>query len=174
MNLTIFLKETFKEAFAAFSGTAYQGRGIFIGLLVVLCLIEAIFIRRTFFMGFVIGAAAAVSVALLGAVFGVQIGVFLAISFIALYLFHANDKKKRRSEDAKNKADPRIGKEALVVAEIMPFNFGQVQVDGNVCMAVSKEKNATIKKGTTVRIGGVDGVELIVSPLDDENPRPTF
>ena len=55
--------------------------------------------------------------------------------------------------------DRVVGKEALVISDILPSKYGEVEVLGNVWSAVSDDK---IIAGSKVVVEKIDGSKLIV------------
>lgn len=111
------------------------------------------------------GAVIAAVTAMAGFSVVVQVIVFLIVSILLIYFTRPIAKKKLKVGSEKTNVDALTGKEALVTEAIHPFCTGQAKVDGLTWSAVSKESHAIIESGTTVIIDGVEGVKLIVSPL---------
>lgn len=111
------------------------------------------------------GAVIASVTAMAGFSVVVQVIVFLIVSVLLIYFTRPIAKKKLKIGNEKTNVDALTGKEALVTEAIHPFSTGQAKVDGLTWSAVAKESHSTIESGTTVIIDGVEGVKLIVTPL---------
>lgn len=108
------------------------------------------------------GALAAFAVTLLGAGRGVQIVVFLVVSFVLLFFTRPVAAKFFNGQREKTNAEGLIGKEARVTEDIDNFNQeGIVVVDGMEWSART-EDDSVIEKGNKVEILEIKGVKLIV------------
>ncbi len=110
------------------------------------------------------GAVAASIAAMAGFFVGIQVAVFLVVSILLIYFTRPFVKRKLKVGSEKTNVNALVGKEALVIKKIEPLHVGQAKVDGLVWSAAAKEEHVTIESGTTVRIDGVEGVKLIVTP----------
>ncbi len=108
------------------------------------------------------GALAAFAVTLLGAGRGIQILVFLVVSFVLLFFTRPFAAKFFNGQREKTNAESLVGKEAKVVAEINNFDQkGTVVVDGMEWSART-EDDSVISIGNKVEILEIKGVKLIV------------
>lgn len=108
------------------------------------------------------GALAAFAVTLLGAGRGIQILVFLVVSFVLLFFTRPFAAKFFNGQREKTNAESLVGKEAKVVAEINNFDQkGTVVVDGMEWSART-EDDSVIGIGNKVEILEIKGVKLIV------------
>jgi len=112
------------------------------------------------------GAAAAVVVALLGFPILVQVVVFVVVSILLLVLTRPWAMKHFKSKLESTNIDAVIGKEAVVTQEISPFSAGEAKLNGLISVALATDKNKTIPAGTAVKVDAVEGVKLIVTPLE--------
>lgn len=112
------------------------------------------------------GAAAAVVVALLGFPILVQVVVFVVVSILLLVLTRPWAMKHFKSKLESTNIDAVIGKEAVVTQEISPFSAGEAKLNGLIWVALATDKNKTIPAGTAVKVDAVEGVKLIVTPLE--------
>ena len=112
------------------------------------------------------GAVAAVVAALLGASVPVQVVLFVVVSILLLVLTRPWAVKHFKKTLESTNIDAVIGKEALVTQDIGPFSAGEAKLNGLTWVAVATDKNKTISAGTAVRVDAVEGVKLIVTPLD--------
>lgn len=135
-------------------------------IVAVVCgIIEALTLGLTtiWFTG---GAVIASIAAMAGASVLVQVIAFLAVSALLLYFTRPLAKKKLKVGSEKTNVDALVGREAVIISAIPPMGTGQARVDGLVWTAASKESHQAIEAGTTVKIKGIEGVKLIVSPSD--------
>lgn len=95
----------------------------------------------------------------------IQIVVFFVVSFILLWLFRDRALKKMNPRVVKTNADAVIGKHGVVRKTIKPLMPGEVFIYGKVWTATTKHEEE-IKEGTEVLILGIEGVKLIVKPVE--------
>lgn len=116
---------------------------------------------------FALGSAAALLCALLGAALWVQIVCFAAVSAAALALTRPLARKYINSRAQPTNADRVLGADALVRERIDNLEeTGAVAVDGKVWTARSAD-GSVIDPGTAVTVQRIDGVKLIVTPLEE-------
>ena len=141
---------------------------IWLGLAIVLGIIE-ICTSQLVSIWFVIGAfvtAVCAATFLRDYVF-LQVVVFLAVSAIALLLTRPVVKRLRNFNKTKTNSDRNIGKTARVIADIDNTSAtGLVEVDGSRWSARSSTGNK-ISAGTTVLVEEIQGVKLIVTPIEN-------
>lgn len=139
---------------------------IWIGIAVVLAIIEA-FTLGLITIWFSAGAVVAAIAALFHAPMPVQIIIFFVVSCILLYFTKPFAQKKLKIGREKTNVDALAGQTALVIERIRPFHTGQVKVNGQIWTAITDLSDLTIPEGLQVRIMGVEGVKLIVRPLEE-------
>lgn len=115
---------------------------------------------------FAAGALAALIAALLSASIAVQIVIFFAVSALLLVFTRKLFVKQLKTGTEKTNVDALIGREAIVTTEIGPFSPGAVKLGGQVWTAVLKNSADSLEKGTAVKVIGIEGVKLIVCPLE--------
>ena len=108
---------------------------------------------------FAVGAFGALITSFITESIFIQSVVFIGVSVIALIVTRPLLKKFKLSETVPTNLDRVIGKEAIVVKEITPSEYGEVKVLGMIWTAVSKEK---LIVGTKVVVEKIDGAKLIV------------
>jgi inner membrane protein len=89
----------------------------------------------------------------------VQLIIFILLSLALLALSRPVAKKISRNSPRKAASDRLIGKEAVVIGDILPPEDGLVKVDGDVWSAKSSEN---IKKGQIVTVNNLDSVKVVV------------
>ena len=117
---------------------------------------------------FALGSAAALVLALLHAALWLQIACFVAVSAAALALTRPLAKKFINSRTQPTNADRVLGAEALVRERIDNLEeTGAVAVDGKVWTARSAD-GGVIEPGVIVTVERIDGVKLIVAPVNQQ------
>lgn len=131
----------------------------------ILAMIEAFSLGLTtiWFAG---GAVVAVIAALLGASVPLQVVIFVVVSILLLVLTRPWAMKHFKSKLESTNIDAVIGKEAMLTKDISPFSAGEAKLNGLTWVALSTDKSLTISAGTAVRVDTVEGVKLIVTPVE--------
>jgi len=96
----------------------------------------------------------------------VQILIFLVIS-AALLIFTRPAVKKFKIGREKTNVDSLIGKWVLVTRKISEFEKGEVKANG-LFWAARSEHNTEIAEGTKCEVLRIEGVQLIIRPLSEE------
>ncbi len=95
-----------------------------------------------------------------------QIVVFVIASALCLVFTRPLVKKIRKFDKAKTNSDRYIGKVGIVTTDIdWQTATGQVEVDGARWSAKS-DHDSIIKAGTSVIVENIQGVRLVVAPVD--------
>jgi membrane protein implicated in regulation of membrane protease activity len=141
---------------------------IWIAIAVFFALIEAFTLGLTT-IWFTIGGVAASIASMAGAPVLVQVIVFLCVSILLLYFTRPLAEKKLKIGAEKTNVESLPGQMALVTQAITPHHTGQVKAQGQIWTAVSDTMDSTLEQGTTVRILRVEGVKLVVEPLDENH-----
>lgn len=141
---------------------------IWIGFAILMTVCEA-FTSQLVSIWFVVGAVAAAFTTLFTPSILIQSAVFLIVSLIALLVTRPVVRKIRAQKAVeKTNAGRLIGMVGDVVSDIKDREqIGQVKVSGEVWSA--KTNNAPINKNTKVKVLAIDGVKLIVEPLNKED-----
>ncbi len=95
----------------------------------------------------------------------IQLGVFVATSFISLLLTKPMVKKLMNKKTEHINLDRIIGMTGLVTQTIDNISTGEVKVDGKRWSAYSTKE---IKEGSRVEILAINGVKLEVKELEDK------
>lgn len=132
-------------------------------VLAALFLIGEMLTTSFFLMWFGIGASASAVLNYLGFDPLVQFIAFIIISLILLGVSRPFAQRISKDSPKKAAADRLIGKQALVIEEIVPHNGGLVKIDGDVWKAVASQ---TIEDGQTVNIEKIEGIKLVVKPIE--------
>lgn len=95
----------------------------------------------------------------------VQLFSFIIVSFIMLVALRPMAKKLLVKRRVPTNADAAIGKNARVIAEIRPDEFGRVNLEGVEWTACSKQ---VIPEGSWCKVKAIDGVKLVVEHINEE------
>jgi membrane protein implicated in regulation of membrane protease activity len=112
------------------------------------------------------GAVVAVIAALLGASVPLQVVIFVVVSILLLVLTRPWAMKHFKSKLESTNIDAVIGKEAMLTKDISPFSAGEAKLNGLTWVALATDKTITISAGTAVKVDAVEGVKLIVTPVE--------
>ena len=112
------------------------------------------------------GAFAALVCALLDLPVPLQVVIFFIVSICLLVFTRKIFVEKLKTGSEKTNVDALIGQRAVAVSEIPAYGIGQVRVGGQVWSAISENENIEIAEGKQVRIHRVEGVKLVVVPID--------
>lgn len=106
---------------------------------------------------FAIGAFITMLLTLIIDSFLVQLIIFILISIVLVATTRQIAVKKLRVGQYKTNIDELIGKEAMVVKKILPYEAGEVKVEGKIWRAISDSKQIyeVSQIGTILRIEGV-------------------
>lgn len=134
-----------------------------LAMLILFGVIEAVTVGLAS-IWFAAGALCALIAVGLGANLWVQIGVFLAVSFLTLLLVRPLAQRFLTPGHQPTNADRVIGAKAVVKEEINNLKGqGLVSVAGSDWTARA-ETNDPIPVGTSVRVLRIEGVKVIVAP----------
>ena len=98
----------------------------------------------------------------------IQIIIFLVISILGILLIRPYVKRYVKRNEIETNVDSLIGKKAICVDDIGPDNIGACKIDGKIWSAIAKDEANIINAGQKVEVLSIDGVKLIVRPLDKE------
>lgn len=143
------------------------GPGLFwLAATVILVVVEAITVGLTS-IWFAAGTLAALIVSFFTDSLLIQIGCFLAVALVSLCAVRPMVKRFMAASRQPTNADRVIGAEGVVVQSIDNLAAqGQVKVDGAVWTARSSREDTPIPMDARVRVERIEGVKLIVSPLN--------
>ncbi len=130
---------------------------------IVLIVIEAMTINIVS-IWFVISSLIAMIVSLFTDNLVIQIGVFVIVGVILLFLTKPIIDKYLKQKNIKTNLDRVIGMTGIVTEEIKKNSIGEIKVDGKRWSAIS---NVKIPVGENVKVLKIDGVKLIVEKEND-------
>lgn len=95
-----------------------------------------------------------------------QTAIFVVLSAILVFFTRPFSEKISRKDSVVTNANVIIGKEAIVKKEISPNNNGQIKIDGDTWTAtLTPNCSTTIPVGSSVEILKIDGVKVVVKPI---------
>ena len=97
---------------------------------------------------------------------GALVSLLLAlVSLIALCVIRPLAARSLRGNVVATNADRLIGAMAVVEKRISAREWGSVRIEGNVWSAIAQD-GRDIEPGTAVRVKAIEGVKLIVVPVN--------
>lgn len=134
-------------------------------LVVVFALAEAatVSLVSIWFAG---SALVALICSILGLSVGVQVTSFIVVSIILLAFTRKIFVEKLKLGSEKTNYDTLIGKPALVVDNITPYEGGRAKVNGVEWKAIFEDSNLFANAGDEVIIEKIEGVKLVVVPKE--------
>lgn len=116
---------------------------------------------------FSVGAVFALFASLLGASLVVQIVIFLAVSFLVLFLYRPLALKYVNQRLTKTNVDDLVGKEGRITEKVDNLSqTGRMVINGMDWAARTESDAITIEPDTVVKVLKVVGVRLIVEPIN--------
>ncbi|MDO4539846.1 MAG: NfeD family protein [Syntrophomonadaceae bacterium] len=91
-----------------------------------------------------------------------QLLVFAIIALLLIIFTRPLVMKAIKSSDIASNIDALIGQHGVVLEPIAPMHFGQVKLNGEIWTAAAQSE---IETGSTVVVRAIDGVKLIVEPV---------
>ena len=135
--------------------------------LVVLAVLEGVTVTLVS-LWFALGALAALITSFWVDNIWIQFAVFLAVSLVTLLLIRPLARRYVTPRQVATNADRAVGAEGIVTQAIDNRSAqGQVTVSGAVWTARA-DPEAPIPEGTLVRVLRIEGVKLIVTPVDQK------
>lgn len=116
---------------------------------------------------FCIGAVVAMICAYLKFSFAIQVTVFAIVSIILIGFTRPLAKKMLRGNIVRTNSDRLIGKHGIVTRALSPDERGEVKVAGEYWSAIPRD-DIQIAQGEHVEVLAIEGVKLIVRPLNKE------
>ena len=117
---------------------------------------------------FALGAIVTVLMSLTGVPFVAQFAVFVLVSSLSLLLSRPLAQKMLNAKKVKTNADAVIGMEGVVTEDIDNLHEqGRVLVNG-LSWSARSHSGAPIGQDSFVRVLRIDGVKLIVDPVEEK------
>lgn len=142
---------------------------IWIALIIIFLLVEMVTVGLTtiWLAG---GALVAFLLSIVHAPLAIQIVAFLVVSFVLIYFTRPWATKYINSRRTKTNADSLIGQVVKVTKEINNSELkGKVLANGIDWSARSADDQKKIEAGKMVKVLRIEGVKLIVEPMEDGN-----
>ena len=117
---------------------------------------------------FAVGACAAALVSLLDFSIGIQIAVFVIMSFLSMLIVRPVAARYLRGNVVRTNADRYIGEKGIVTKKITSNDWGEVKIQGTIWHAVSVE-DEEIEEGSRVNVVAIEGAKLLVMKLQNED-----
>lgn len=95
-----------------------------------------------------------------------QTAIFVILSAVLIFLTRPLAKKLNKKDNVVTNANSIIGKEATVIKEISSTSVGQIKIGSDVWSAICIYQDVTIPVGSKVSISKIDGVKVIVEPIN--------
>lgn len=142
-----------------------MGVPFWLAVFILLLLVEAGTMALTT-VWFAVGAFGAILVSLLGVPLWVEILVFLALSFVILFFYRPLAIKYVNSRRIRTNVEDLVGKEGKITEKVDNLSqSGRMLLKGMDWAARTESDESTIEVGTIVRVLKVEGVRLIVEPV---------
>jgi len=135
-------------------------------LIIVFAVAEAFTLGLTS-IWFAAGAVVALLISFLKFPIYLQITVFLVATLVMLIYTRPVAQKYLRIGASKTNVTALLGESGIVLKRIDTYNLGQVKVKGQIWTAKA-EHGQDIARGDEVEIVAIEGVKLIVKPLEEE------
>ena len=143
---------------------------VWLGLLVLFLIVEAVCAIHLVSLWFAAGALAALLVWMLHGPLWLQIAVFLAVSCALLLSLWPLTKKYLNPKLTATNIDSVVGSTGLVTADIDNITAaGQVKL-GAMEWTARSTSGAPIPSGTKIRVDRIEGVKVFVSPVEVNLP----
>ena len=143
---------------------------VWLGIAILAAVVEAI-VPSLVSVWFVPGSLAGLVVSLCGGPIWLQIFVFLAVSLACLAFTRPLAKKLLVHHKERTNADRVVGATGIVIQDIdNVVSTGRGTVMGNSWSARSTQKDGKIEAGSRVRIERIEGVKLLVTPVEPPQP----
>lgn len=95
---------------------------------------------------------------------GPQIVAFAVLTLLFIVFTRPLVLKFFKTEEVKSNVDSLVGETALVTQDILPLHTGQAKLRGEIWTAAA---DVEIRAGISVRVRAIEGVKLLVEPLDE-------
>lgn len=142
------------------------GTSLWIVLAIVFGVVE-LFTMGLVTIWFCGGALAAAIVAGIGLSPIIQVVTFFVVSAILLWFTRPIAQKMLNEKTEKTNYEALLGCLAIVESDIVPFNPGQVKLQGKEWTAICEDESMSIKKNEKVIVKDIQGVKLIVAPAGE-------
>lgn len=140
---------------------------IWLGLMLVFLIVEALCPFHLVSIWFAVGALLALFIALLGGAIWLQVSVFLVASCALLASLWPLVRKVLNPHHTATNIDSVIGSQGLVTQEIDNLSAqGQVKL-GAMYWTARSSSGGPIAAGEKIRVDAIEGVKVFVSPVHE-------
>lgn len=129
-----------------------------------ICFIGEMITTGFFLLWFGMGASFAAVLNYLGFDPLTQFVAFILLSLVLLAVSRPIAQKITKEPPRKAVSDRLVGKQGIVIDDVLPDTGGVVNIEGDIWRAVSSEK---IKKNTKIVVKKVESVKLLVETLKE-------
>lgn len=136
-------------------------------LAIVFALLEGVTLGLTT-IWFAIGSLAGMVMAMLGFGINAQLIAFMLSALLTFAFVRPIAQKVLKVGYTKTNVDSLIGKTGVVHVAIEPYKVGQVKVNGQIWTSKAELDDVMIPAGLEIVVIRVDGVKLIVRPLESK------
>ena len=137
---------------------------VYLGITVLALVVEFI-TTDLISIWFVGGGAVALIVSAFVPMWYVHVPIFVAVSFVLLFVLRKLLLAKLNKNVERVNADSAIGKEFVLLEDIAFNQLGSIRVNGVVWSAVATDPNTSINKSKVVKVVGLDGNKYIVEEV---------
>ena len=142
-------------------------RYIWIAAIVLLAILEGA-TAQLVCIWFVIGGIAALVTSIFTDVIWIQLTVFVVVSILSLLITRPLVKKAMSFQKEDTNAGRIVGQKGIVTEAVEnDQGKGQVNVSGSIWTARSMDQTV-IPKGASVLVDAIEGVKLIVHPIEEK------
>jgi membrane protein implicated in regulation of membrane protease activity len=129
-----------------------------------ICFIGEMITTGFFLLWFGVGASVAAVLNYLGFDPLTQFVAFILLSLVLLAVSRPVAQKITKEPPRKAVSDRLVGKQGIVIDDVLPDTGGVVNIEGDIWRAVSSEK---IEKNTKIVVKKVESVKLLVETLKE-------
>lgn len=143
-----------------------------LGLAVVLAVVEMLSLDLVLLM-FAVGALAAATAAGLGAAVWITVPLFAIVSLLLLFLVRPSVVAKLHAGPTLQTGHVNLIGTVAVVVEPVDWQGGRVHLRGELWSARTIGDGLTIDTGSEVRVTQIDGATAVVTPIDPPSVPPS-
>lgn len=136
-------------------------------LAIVFAVLEGVTLGLTT-IWFAIGSLAGMVMAMLGFGINIQLIAFMLSALLTFAFIRPLAQKVLKVGYTKTNVDSLIEKTGIIHVAITPYKVGQVKVNGQIWTAKAEQEDVNIPVGEEVEVLRVDGVKLIVRPIESK------
>lgn len=145
-----------------FEFTAQVYPWIWLGVLIICCIIEALTMGLTTIWA-AIAALPMIFIARTGLPFRWQLLIFVIITLVLIVFTRPFVVKKLKLGKSKTNVNTMVGEEVLITKAITKFEKGEAKAKNGVIWSVKTSDGSEIKKNETAKVISVEGNTLCVS-----------